>query len=120
MANLLSNLKEAVEILAMSAKKQESYLKDIGFITSSNLENKLLNIDEIALQFEDVYEMIETISTEYGFGQILINNLNGLDELLSEHSGSNAANFWTITSLWNDPRWEKIREKARACLSLMP
>ena len=69
--------------------------------------------DEMALDFDN---WARCVSTYWKLSQEQEIRLTALDEFLSEMSGPLHSDFWTDEALSSDPRWEEVRNLAKAAL----
>ena len=69
--------------------------------------------DEMALDFD---HWAQCVSTYWKLSQEQVIRLTALDEFLSEMSGPLHSDFWTDEALSSDPRWEEVRNLAKAAL----
>lgn len=109
-------LRQAIAKLAAPAAEQRTHLESIFPNYGSPLPPDF-NVDELALEFGDVYlatgDMLES-------GEIIQSEIDAarpLDEILEKWSGKHNSDFWTVGALFNDSRWEEVRQLARNALA---
>lgn len=106
---VLKALKEAVQALAQPAMIQDKLYPD-----------SLCKGDEMALQFDEAYEAVDSEGIELNAQQDAA--LNELDSYIDEHSPEDdddedlEALWCDATLMYKDARWEEIRKRADAVL----
>lgn len=98
MATMSVELRKAVERLAAAAGEQEAYLRQLGTTPST---------DELALEFSDVL-MVE----RGNLGEPARTAALLLDQYLTEISGAENADLWTVAALHGSAEWARIRRLA--------
>lgn len=113
-------LRHAVANLAAPAEAQVSYLdRSFSGLTGGKSAEAYGN-GELAMEFDDIFiaanHMLE-------FGEISrdeISALRTLDDMLTRWSGSGHKGFWAREALFEDPRWQAIRQRAADVLAILP
>ncbi len=108
----MSMLRSTLEVLASPAAAQIEYLRSI---TPSELEGSVV-IDELALEFDDVYKGVETFRNDE---IALFRCLDQLDACFALMSNKQHRSEWAESALKDSPLWDQIRCLARGCLSAM-
>jgi hypothetical protein len=120
MATRYQQLRKAIARLAAPADEQHAYLEGIlGHLTANGDATGYGN-DELALEFDDIYPAANHMRDWGEITQEEIDAANPLDELLEQLSGAQNADFWRRQALWDDPRWQQVRECAALVLSHYP
>ena len=101
--SVLKHLCCSLQLLASPAQTQLSHFP----------ANWVVLTDEMALDFD---HWAQCVSTYWKLPQEQMTRLTVLDEFLSEMSGSFNSDFWTDEALSSDPRWEEVRNLAKAAL----
>jgi hypothetical protein len=106
----LRNLRHVVERLGQPADRQLLYLRQLGLPDG---------IDELALEFDDVYRplrwrLVASISPDD-----LLASLDAIGILLTQLSTGPPDN-WTATELATSPTWEEVRKAALRALRNWP
>jgi hypothetical protein len=104
-------LRESVRVLSLSPSEQLQYLRCIGLVNAHDFDYLDINVDELALQFEDAFIRIDAIDLPYE--QEL--KVKELDQILKVRSSPIFQSFWTVRALFEDDDWEIIRRHAREC-----
>src|SRR5574341_1587583 len=105
-----SELCRTISMLAASADEQIEYLK--GY-------RVLPGIDELALEFDDVYVMVPQLVEQ---GLITTEQCEAVDSLsdkLKVMSGMQNAHLWTPDALISSPEWADIRRLASTAKRLL-
>jgi len=100
---VLTQLRLSLQLLAAPAQAQISHFP----------AHHVVLTDEMALDFENWAGCVQTYWKLSGEQKA---KLTVLDDLLSRLSGSVSGAFWTDEALFRDPRWEEIRNLAKAAL----
>ena len=109
----LTSFLRAVAILALPADGQ------IAWLHSLDLPGQPHYVDELALEFDDGYLLLPQFVTKGWLAQQATEPLAALDVLLSDMSGSEHAELWTLDALATSPLWIEVRHQARVALFLM-
>jgi hypothetical protein len=112
-ARALASFVRAVAILALPADGQ------IAWLHSLDLPGQPRYVDELALEFDDGYLLSPQFVTNGWLAQEATKPLAALNVLLSDMSGSEHAELWTLDALATSPLWIKVRHQARVALFLM-
>jgi hypothetical protein len=99
-------LVQAVRRLAASPDEQVAHVRRLGSYPS---------LDELALEFDDVFGPPGTTPPAGGWGDAL----RRLDATLSAMSGPENAHLWEPDAL-HGPEWAKVRARAREALARRP
>jgi hypothetical protein len=117
MVTSLEQLRDAIGVLAASPTDQQSYLAEIGHFSNLRKVDKLTNIDELALQFEDATYLVVGLVQRRELTAEAARCVEKLDAAIAQVSGNGNSDFWTIGALYEDSRWTQIRVLAQDCLS---
>ncbi len=113
-------LRQAISRLAASADEQHAYLESIlGHLTADGDASRYGN-DELALEFDDIYMAAGHMRAWGEITQDEIDAAKPLDDLLHQWGGEQHAEFWRREALWQDQRWERVRQCAREVLRQYP
>lgn len=112
MVKRLEELKKSLNILAGDVESQLSYLHDCGYFKSKKYLNDLTNVDELALQFEDVNYVTNGLLRDGLISKEAEALIKAVEAELTSYSGENGLGFWTIGGLRHDSRWSHIRNLA--------
>src|SRR6188768_210747 len=113
-------LRETIVRLAASADDQHAYLESIlAHLTPNGDATGYGNI-ELALEFDGIYPATEDMRQCGEITQEEIDAAKPLEALLTRWNGQQNADFWRREALWQDPRWEQVRQCARQVLSQYP
>jgi len=119
MPTRFQQLRQAIANLAAPAAEQQAHLESIFPSHGSPLPSGF-NADELGLEFGDIYCAAEDM-LEYGeITREEIEAARPLSELLKSWSGKPSENFWTVAALFDDVRWEEVRQLAGKVLVLYP
>jgi hypothetical protein len=100
-----AELRRCLQALAQPAAEQVSLFPEFAVIG-----------DELALQFDDALHAYHASASTPD--PIQLESLRLLDDYLTELSGPEEDRFWLErAALASDPRWEQIRDLARAVLA---
>jgi len=116
--NRFNQLRDATEILSATAHQQTAYLTRIMKPVSKSF-NDLANIDELALQFDDIASAVPDMVEKKEISTQQASCVVELNLLLGALSGEDNSDFWTAAALSSDSRWQEVRNKARDCLSIL-
>ena len=116
MVNQVEQLKKALEVLGSSYIQQRAYLSSVFGRHADISFDDDMNVDELALQFEDASLGVNNIQPSASVSVSFVEKISRLSALLQSLSGESNANFWTIRALRDDARWATVREKASDCL----
>jgi len=105
MTAMRAEFRSSTERLASAADEQEAYLRQLGTAPSA---------DELALEFTDAL-MVEKTHLDEGERTAALH----LDEYLSQISGEENAELWTIAALHHAPEWAHVRDLANDLLRRM-
>lgn len=105
MATMSLEFRKTVERLAASAQEQEAYLRRLGTAPSA---------DELALEFSDVL-MVERENLDEATRKAALI----LDRHLTEFSGPEKAELWTVAALHEAFEWARVRQLATEVLQRM-
>lgn len=112
MTSRYQQLREAISVLAAPANEQDAHLRRQGF-------TEAFGNDELALEFEDVFISAPHLYRDGILTQQQFDAASAVDRLLDQWSGEDHSDFWERASLWSDPRWEEVRQAARAARSAL-
>jgi hypothetical protein len=115
----LEQLRHVVGILAASPEDQQSYLVEIGMVDNSRPVDKLNNIDELGLEFEDGTYLVAGLLRDHELTAKGAQCIEKLSDFMLQLSGDENRDFWTIQALYEDRRWTEVRALAQVCLSEM-
>jgi hypothetical protein len=110
--NRIERIKWPLTLLAMTSDEQLQYIKELGTYPL---------IDELALEFDDVYRLFEFIEETDEFELLPSQALSGLKEIdlaLDKLSDPEELFSWYEDGLL-DPRWDAIRSQARSILEIL-
>ena len=113
-------LRTAIVNLANPPESQAAYLDCLLAPVTGGASAESYGNDELALQFEDYFVTVQhMLSTgEINDSQALA--AKPLQGMLERWSGRSNADFWTRRALFEDPRWEEVRDCARSILKEFP
>ena len=97
----MAELIEALRLLAAPFEEQVDVLPDFVGVAS-----------EIALSFDDAYEVLDVSSLQ----PVLVAHLERIDSALDQMSADPHSDFWTLASLGTSPVWIGLRQEALAAL----
>jgi hypothetical protein len=112
--NRLDQLRAALKLLASPAEKQAEYLADF-FRIKAPLHPEH-NVDEIALQFDDIASSAGDMATEGEITLVQKDVIAELNNFLSDITRGKPSEFWTVRALSCDSDWQAIRDRAHDCL----
>ncbi len=72
--------------------------------------------DEIALNFDDVFQSLDKIAALHQFSAAQIALLTRIDAIFAHMSAGDHASFWTRDALHDDADWQNIRAFAQKAL----
>ena len=98
----------SLKVLSWEAIDQLRYLGTLGI--SGNIDELALEFDDVALLAKVKYESREFNEEQYKF-------VERLSTQLDEMSGIQNKQLWTEKALINTPQWKEVREHAKACLN---
>jgi hypothetical protein len=104
---IMRTLLSSVEVLAAPAARQIGHLAPLRLGTM---------VDELALEFDDIYVVAAPIMDELGWSGAVESALALLDAQLRSMSGQAHASLWTTDALVFAPEWSKVRELAAIAL----
>lgn len=105
MTAISMEFRKTVEHLAASAHEQEAYLRRLGTAPSA---------DELAIEFSDAL-----IVERENLDEPVRNAALALDQYLTELSGPEKADLWTVMSLHKASEWALLRQLATDVLQRM-
>lgn len=97
----MAELIETLRLLAAPFEEQVDVLPDFVGVAS-----------EIALSFDDAYEVLDKSSLQ----PVLVTHLERIDSALAQMSADPHSQFWTLASLGASPAWAGLRQEALAAL----
>jgi hypothetical protein len=103
----MAMLRAAVTHLAAPADEQQAYLNSIGTGWSA---------DELALEFDDVFEAALALDTLSPDAEAAVHQL---DQQLSAMSGQEHSQLWMPAALEHEQAWATVRTLARRALDLI-
>ena len=103
----IDRLMKALSIISAPADRQVEYLKDLGGAS----------VDELGLEFEDVWRQSGVILNSNGITQLQYNAIEALNKKFDQLSSDENENFWTEDALFKDNEWEKVRSLAKEIIS---
>jgi hypothetical protein len=109
-AAFLTQFLRATAVLALPADSQKLWLSSLG------LPGQPLYADELAMEFDDGVRLLDQFVSSGWLKGAAADRLRVLDGLLTEMSGSENAELWTLEALESSPRWEAVRASARSAL----
>ena len=109
-------LRHAIGVLAAPPEEQLLYLVEIGHVDDSRPIDKLTNVDELGLQFEDAAYLAPALLRNAELTVKAGKCIEELNDFMSRVSGTENRAFWTIHALNEDSRWHQIRVMAQDCL----
>ena len=112
-------LQQAIAILAAPAAEQRTHLESFFPRYGSPLPPDF-NVDELALEFGDIYLATGDMLECGEISQNAIYAVRPVDELLEKWSGKHNSDFWTVGALFEDARWEQVRQLASNALDRYP
>ncbi|MDE8650492.1 hypothetical protein [Novosphingobium album (ex Liu et al. 2023)] len=112
-------MEEVIRVLSLKFSDQVAYLTKIGLLSENNKNDDLVNIDEIALQFEDYYCAYRSFKAIDDNHKVIMELLSAIDKIFERKSLPGNSKFWTIYGLKNDDEWDLIRKLSKKCLSFM-
>lgn len=98
---VLLDLQTALAKLAAPATEQIAYLKKLELLPSA---------DELALEFDDLVGLVPRLVEQGYLTQAQAQQLRGLDDILTEMSGSDE--LWTENALREHAIWREVRRLA--------
>ena len=101
MTEVLQRIRDAVERLTWPARQQIEHVHGI--------------VDELALEFDDVFAVIRDRPGEFGLSPEASAGLHDLDHRLDELSDE--PSLWSEEALKTAPEWAEIRELAGEVLA---
>jgi hypothetical protein len=105
MAMTTVEFRTTVERLAAPAQEQESYLRRLGTAPSA---------DELALEFSDAF-----VVEREGLYEPVREAALLLDMYLTDISGPQKADLWTVAALYGAMEWARVRQLAGDVLRRM-
>ncbi|WOX19972.1 hypothetical protein [Streptomyces solicathayae] len=99
-------LMEALTVVAAPVSAQEAWLKKHGVET-----------DEIALDFDHAFRMVEGLMEEGLVSRDVLPDLRMIDSIFDEMSRDESPNRWAATALSSDAEWIRARGLAQRVLT---
>lgn len=99
----------AIGLLALPSEAQIAWLSSLGL-------GKPGASDELALEFDDGFKMINAFVAADIVPPKALDSLQLLDRQLAGISGPGNASLWTLDALKTSPQWKEIRELASRCI----
>ena len=112
-----ANLKASIAMLAAPASEQSAYLTKI-FHQMDGDAAQFRPCDELALEFDDYWAPAQILVDEGILSSVQYAAIQRLSDYFDETELE--LGFWERGSLFEDPRWEEIREIAREVLATLP
>ncbi len=112
-------LRQVVANLAAPAEVQVAHLNRVFADCTPDVQAAYGN-DELALEFEDAYLAVNHMRSHGEISQREIDALAPLNALLLQWSGEVHADFWRREALFNDDRWNHVRDCAKVALIQLP
>lgn len=99
----------AVALLSLTSQMQIEWLSSLGLGEPGAC-------DELALEFDDGFKMINAFIEADIVPKKALDSLQLLDRRLGKMSGPENASLWTLGALETSPEWKEVRELAGRCL----
>lgn len=99
----IAQLVAALQRLAADPAVQTAYLASLGVNPS---------LDELALEFDDAYRIVQPRFRELGVSPQAIARLARVDDALAKMSGARNAQLWESSALASSDAWAKLRSLA--------
>ena len=112
-------LRQAIANLAAPATEQRAYLESIFPSYGSPLPPGF-NTDELGMEFGDIYLATGDMLECGEVSQSEIDAARPLDKFLEKWSGKQNGDFWTVSALFDDARWDELRQLATQTLACYP
>ena len=113
-------LREAVANLAAPAEEQVAYLDRIFVPLTGGGSAAGYGNDELALELEDI---APATADMMDFGEITaeeVEAVKAIDLLIAQYQQEHDPVFWRREALFDDPRWQNVREVAAQALAQLP
>jgi len=110
MEKLKIELLRTLSNLAAGSDDQEIYIKKIGTYPL---------LDELALEFDDVYQRVIASDNPLNLSDNQIISLNKINDELNNISDENQEEYWLINNKRSFAIWEQVRNIARNALNLL-
>jgi len=120
MATRYQQLRQAIARFAADADEQHAYLESIFAHPTRTGDATGYGNDELAEEFDGIYRATGHMLEWGEITQEEIDAAKPLEALLDQWSGEQNADLWRREALWQDPRWEQVRQCARQVLSQYP
>jgi len=104
--NVKEELQRVLHNLSSPYDVQVNYLKTLGTYPE---------MDELALEFDDVFCLLQLEANPYSLSFELIDILKKLDAILDENSGDANRDFWDI-EVSGQSEWEIVRRISKEAL----
>ena len=112
-----ANLKASIVMLAAPASEQSAYLTGL-FRQIDGDDARFRPCDELALEFDDYWLPAQSLVDEGKLSSAQHAAIQRLSDYFDETVLE--LGFWRRESLFNDPRWQAIREIASEVLLALP
>jgi hypothetical protein len=106
----LATFVRATAVLALTATQQEAWLASL---------NIQVPVDELALEFEDGHLLLPQWVEAGWLPPEAVPAFFAVDSALTDMSGTQHADLWTVAALYDAPEWARVRELAGAVLRLL-
>ncbi|WP_157840069.1 hypothetical protein [Streptomyces megasporus] len=100
----LRDLRRSLEQLSWNAERQFAYVDDLG-----------VDVDEIALEFDDLFRIAESMATQGLISTDFFTRLKGIDSQLSTMTRK-GAEVWEREKVKSSKEWETLRKLATETL----
>lgn len=117
MTTRYQDLRAAVAMLAADADRQHAHLEALLAHLTPDGDARGYGNDELALELDDSFFAVGSLLEVGQITQSEVDAIRPLDKRLIDLSGEAHADFRRRGALWTDPRWEEVRELARAALA---
>ena len=114
------NLRDAVARLAAPADEQNAYLESILGPLSPKNKGWAYGNSELAQELDDYFCCASHMLQWGEISEEEIASVRPLEQMLERWSGQEHFEFWRREALWQDDRWEKVRECAKLTLASLP
>ena len=109
----VETLIESMRLLASDPENQVGHLAALG------LSEDWMDVDEIALEFEDAYGVVPRLATEGLISADAHAAIDALDIYLKSFSGSENRELWTADAVRQSAEWARVRVLAAVALESM-
>ena len=113
-------LRQSVAYLAAPAAEQAAHLDRLMSPLTDGGSAASYGNDEMALSFEDIFLAAKDMISHGELTEEEAAAALPLNDLLSQLSGEQNADFWRREALHQDERWDEVRLLARSALDCLP